>query len=88
MIFMLTPWFQEIDALPRGDTFLRILGAPLAVLGAPAALIIWLGMVVFCVREDRSPISVRIFWFVLFFMTAFFGAAAYFFRVYRKQVQG
>jgi hypothetical protein len=86
MIFMMTPWFSEIEARPRADLFLRILVFPLAILAAPASLIILFGMVAFCVREDRSPISTKIFWFVLFFATACFGAAAYFFRAYRKQV--
>ena len=87
MVFMLSPWFQQIEAMPRGELFLRILGGAVGVVGAPAGLIIWFGMVAFCACEDRSPVSAKIFWFVLFFTTAFFGAAAYFFRVYRKQVQ-
>jgi len=44
-------------------------------------------MVAFCVREDDSPASAKIFWLVLFFIAAWFGAAAYFFAVYRKQVR-
>jgi hypothetical protein len=45
-------------------------------------------MMAFCVREDRSPLSSKVSWFVLFFATAFFGAAVYFFDVYKKQVHG
>jgi nitrate reductase gamma subunit len=81
MIFMMTPWFSEIEARPRADLFLRILVSPLAILAAPASLIILFGMAAFCVREDRSTISTKIFWFILFLATACFGAAAYFFRV-------
>jgi len=87
MIFMLTPWFQQIETLPKGEMFLRIMGGVLGIVGAPASLTILFGMAVFCLREDASPISAKIFWFILFFMTACFGAAAYFFTVYRKQVQ-
>jgi hypothetical protein len=87
VIFMLTPWFQQIDAVPRGDLLLRILGGALGVVGTPASLIILFGMAVFCVHEDRSPIGIKILWFILFFATACFGAAAYFFSVYRRQVQ-
>jgi len=65
-----------------------VLGGALGVAGALASLIIWFGMVAFCLREDRSPLSTKIFWFILFFATGSFGAAAYFFMVYRKQVQG
>jgi hypothetical protein len=88
MIFMLTPWFSEIEARPSADLFLRILVSPLAILAAPASLIIWFGMVAFCILEDRSSAGVKVWWFVLFFATAMFGAAVYFFKVYKKQVQG
>jgi nitrate reductase gamma subunit len=86
MIFMLTPWFQQIEALPKGETLLRILGGILGVVGAPASLVILFGMAAFCFREDRSSIGTKTFWFILFFTTACFGAAAYFFGVHRKQV--
>jgi len=82
----LTPWFQQIESIRGGVLGLRLLGAPLGVAGAPATLILLFGMMAFCVREDRSPLSSKILWFVLFFATAFFGAAVYFFAVYRKQV--
>jgi hypothetical protein len=85
-IFMMTPWFDRIDKVPGYDFLLRVLGGALGVVGAPASLILLLGMAVFCLREDRSPIGTKIIWFVLFFATACFGAAAYFFSVYRKQV--
>lgn len=88
MIFMLTPWFSEIESQPRAALFLRILLSPLAILAAPASLILWFGMTAFCVFVDRSSVGVKIWWFVIFFATAFFGAAVYFFKVYRKQVNG
>ncbi len=88
VIFMLTPLFQQIESLPKGAVFLRILAFPLALLCAPASLIIWIGMMAFCAREDTSQVRAKIFWFVLFFTTGWFGSAAYFFSVYRKQVQG
>jgi hypothetical protein len=84
--FMLTPWFPQITARPSGDLLLRILGSAVGVLGAPASLVLWFGMVAFCAREDDSPTGTKIFWFVLFFVAAFFGSAVYFFSVYRKQV--
>ena len=87
LIFMLTPWFLQIEALPRGEIILRVLGGTLGAVGVPASLVIWFGMMVFCAREDSSSIRIRIFWFVVFFTVAWFGSAAYFFKVYRKQVQ-
>jgi hypothetical protein len=86
MIFMLTPWFQQFQAVPRGKLVLQVLGGTLGVVGAPASLIIWFGMVAFCLREDRAPFSTKLLWFILFFIMAWFGSAVYFFRVYRKQV--
>jgi hypothetical protein len=88
VIFMWSPWFQEIETMPRGDTVLRVLGGVVGIVGAPASIVIWFGMVAYCLREDRSPVGVKVFWFVLFFTTAIFGAAAYFFKVYRRQVPG
>jgi hypothetical protein len=87
MLFMLSPWFQQAEAMPKGELFLRVLGGALGVAGAPASLIIWFGMVAFCLRGDRSHFSTKIFWLILFFTTGPFGAAAYFFIVYREQVQ-
>ena len=87
LIFLMTPWFDQIDKVPSSDFLLRILGGALGVVGAPASLIILFGMAIFCVHEDRSPISAKVFWFIVFFATACFGAVAYFFRVYRKQVR-
>jgi hypothetical protein len=85
MIFMMTPWFDQIDKVPSCDLLLRIVGGALGLVGGSASLIILFGMAIFCVREDRSPISAKIFWFIVSFATACFGAAAYFFTVYRKQ---
>jgi hypothetical protein len=87
ILFVLSPWYQEIQEVPRARIVLQVLGGVLGVFGALASLIIWFGMAAFCLREDPSPVSTKIVWFVLFFVTAWFGSAVYFFRVYRKQVQ-
>lgn len=88
MAFMWTPWFHQFDSYRAGDIILRVLGAPLGVAGAPAALILLFGMVEFCIRHDKAPVSEKILWFIVFFFTACFGAALYFFVVYRKRVHG
>jgi hypothetical protein len=87
MAFMLTPWFSKIAASPGGLLVLRILGGSVGLLGAPASLVILFGMMAFCAREDSSPTSTKILWFVFFFFTAPFGTVVYFFGVYRKQAQ-
>jgi len=88
MLFILSPWFKWFESIPRGTFAAQVLGGALGVVGALASVIIWFGMMAFCLFEDRSPLSTKIFWFILFFATGWFGAAAYFFIVYRGQVQG
>ncbi len=87
LIFMLTPWFDSLETATYGRLLLGLLGGGLGILGTPLCLFLWLGMIFFCLNDDRSPIVDRILWLAVFFTTAFFGAAAYFFMVYRKQVQ-
>ncbi len=87
MVFMVTPWFGVVKSIQGGEVVLRFCGAVLGVLGAPAALIIWLGMTVYCVADDSSSKFNKAVWCVLFFVIACFASAIYFFAVYRKQVQ-
>ena len=87
MVFMLAPWFRDVEAMPHGDLVLRIAGALLGVTGAFASLVIFVGMIIFCLREDRSPTWVKVLWLILFLITACFGTALYFFAVYRRQIQ-
>jgi hypothetical protein len=86
VIFMLTPWFQQIEAVPDAYLLLRVLVAPIALVIAPAFFVIWFGMAAFCIRRDRSSVSDKIMWFILFLATGPFGSAAYYFRVYRRQM--
>lgn len=87
MLFALTPWSKQIGSLPGIKPFLYLLGGVVGLAVVPALVIILLGMMIFCVREDHSPLHVKIFWFIVFFATGWFGAAVYFFTVYRRQVQ-
>ncbi len=87
MASMITPWFWQIAAMPKGLLLLRILGGTLGLFGGPASLVLIFGMMVFCFREDNSSTSAKVFWAVFGFFTAPFGAMVYFFSVYRKQVR-
>lgn len=87
MLFALTPWSKQVESLRGIKPLLYLLGGTVGVVGVPASIIIFLGMVVFCVRGDPSPIHVKILWFILFFATAMFGAVVYFFTVYLRQVR-
>ena len=86
--FMWTPWFGQTASFRAGDLVLRVLGGTLGVAGAPAALILLLGMIAFCLRYDNSPVGDKVLWFIVFFVGACFGAALYFFIVYRKRIRG
>jgi len=85
-VFMATPWFRELQNRESALLILRGIGGILGILGAPASLVLLIGMAIFCVREDRSTVGVKVVWFLIFFSTACFGAAAYFFTVYRRQI--
>ena len=87
MAFMPTPWFSQIVAMHRGELLLRILGALLGILGGPASLVILFGMAIYCIREDDSSTGSKVLWFAVFFITAPFGATAYFFSVYQQQMR-
>jgi hypothetical protein len=87
-IFMLSPWYRLTERQTWSNVLVHVLLSPLAFVAAPACLIILFGMMIFCAREDRSSVGAKILWFILFLTTACFGAAIYFFTVYRKQVQG
>ncbi len=85
MASMMTPWFWQIAAMPKGLLLLRILGGTVGLFGGPASFIILFGMMAFCARDDNSSRSTKVLWFIFFFFTAPFGTAVYFFGVYRKQ---
>jgi len=82
--FMLTPWYRKIETAP--PVVLSVLGGALGILSVTAIIVLIAGMAIFCVKEDRSRFSVKLSWFILFFLIAPFGSAIYYFFVYRKQV--
>lgn len=45
---------------------------------------LWVGMLYFLVRHDSSPGAERVVWFVVVFFGLSFGAAVYYWFVYRK----
>jgi hypothetical protein len=52
----------------------------------PAMPILWFGMAVYCIRYDPSSFGSKIVWFFLFLLLGPAASAAYFFRVYRQQI--
>jgi|SRR5471032_2559748 hypothetical protein len=75
------------DALKANAHFMiaaQVIGAILGVPGSVAVLVILFGMFFYLVKVDST--SPKGTWLVLFFFTGPFGAALYYFVVYRKQL--
>jgi hypothetical protein len=84
-IFVQTPWFRHLEAIPPALFLLRLLGGVIGVTGAVTGLILWFGMAFFCARRDPSRFRVKLSWFILFSLAGPFGSAIYYFSVYRKR---
>jgi hypothetical protein len=87
MAFMVaTHWLWQVDATPRSYIPLRIIGGALGIMGAPAVVILVIGMACHCACDRDLSVGNKIWWFIIFFATGPFGSAVYFFNVYRPQV--
>jgi hypothetical protein len=62
----------------------EVLGTVVGVVGASAALYLWIGMGWYWLRLDHSQSSARKFWFVMLLLLNWVGAIAYYFAVYRR----
>lgn len=69
-----------------GSYALRVFAGSTGVVSALAGPIIFAGMGIFCIFRDRSSMSTRLLWGLIFILISFFGSALYFFAVYRKQI--
>lgn len=87
IVFMVSPMYSLAETHLWSNVLVHVIFSPIAFLAVPACLVILVGMAVFCAREDDSPKGTKILWYILFLSTACFGAAIYFFAVYRKRVQ-
>ena len=87
MIFMVTPTFRSVESIWLGEVILRVIGGILGVIGAPAALIIIIGMAIHCISNRNFTIGTKILWSIFGLLTAPFGAAFYFFTVYKRQTK-
>ena len=86
LVFGLTPWFRQVEEVPGGKLLLQILGGAIGIVGAPASIFIFFAMLIFCFRQDPSPVRVKLLWCIVFLITGWFGAVAYYFMVYRRQL--
>ena len=77
------PWVRNFLNSSSANNALGILSAALLVLTIPCSLIVSFGMACFCAFMDRSPVGVKVLWFLLFLFTWPIGSIVYFFTVYR-----
>jgi hypothetical protein len=69
---------------PGVPLVLVVLWCSLLLVSALAFLVLTFGMAIFCAALDPSPVIAKVLWFGLFFFTAPFGSALYYFTTYRK----
>lgn len=84
LIYVLTPWFPSGEAFNLADWPVRIVGAVVGLAGFLATSFLIFGMAIYCARHDRSRFSVKLSWFLFFFMAAPFGSLVYYFLVFRQ----
>lgn len=87
MIFCLTFWFQQTKTFQSDNLIVLILDVAFVVVSIVAFLIIISGMAIHCLSKSDFSISTKILWSIFAFLTAPFGAAIYFFTVYKKQMK-
>jgi hypothetical protein len=67
------------EALP-----FKIFGALLGVVGASAALWLWVGMCWYWLKLDHSSRRSKVLWLVMLLLGNWVGATVYYFSVYRR----
>jgi hypothetical protein len=87
LMFTFSPLYPIAESQTWSSVLVDIVLSLLVSLAVPASLTIFLGMTLFLVKEDKCRRGIKVVWFVLFLTTLCFGASAYFFAIYTKQVQ-
>lgn len=81
------PWIRNFLNTSSANNGLGNLFAALVVLTIPCMLIVSFGMAMFCAFTDRSPVCVKVLWFLLFLVTWPFGSMVYYFTAYRAFIK-
>jgi len=85
VVFAFLFWQPGVQHIWRNPPLAFVFfGIVLLVLSAIAFFVLIFGMAAFCIVFDPSSVGAKILWFVLFFFTAPFGSAIYFFASYRR----
>jgi multisubunit Na+/H+ antiporter MnhG subunit len=86
MIFGLIFWGQQTKTFPLDNLIALVFAFAFMLVITFAILIIIFGMAIHCIFNRDFSLGAKIPWSIFAFFTAPFGAAIYFFTVYRKQV--
>jgi hypothetical protein len=81
---MIPPLTGLVD-IEHSPTWQRLLWSPVVLGGAPGALFIWSGMLVFWMRLDRSDRWTKRGCFLVLLIGFWYGACLYYFFVYLPQ---
>jgi hypothetical protein len=87
MIFGLTFWGQQTKSFQTDNPIGVVLGGVFVIVSAIAFLVIIFGMAFHCLSNRGFSVGTKILWSTFAFLTAPFGAAIYFFAVYKKQTK-
>jgi hypothetical protein len=87
IVFCLIYWGNQTKSFDTHNPIGVVLGGALTVVSIVAIMPIIFGMAIHCISNSDLSIGAKISWSIFAFLTAPFGAAIYFFTVYKKQVK-
>jgi len=74
--------------IPAEGVLVEVVGAFVGIVGALAALYLWVGMGLYWLRLDHSSSAAKRLWFVVLVALNWVGAIVYYLAVYRRAVSG
>jgi hypothetical protein len=86
MIYGMIFWGQQTKTFPLDNLIAIVFSIAFMLVIISAILIIIFGMAIHCIFNSDFSLGAKTLWSIFAFFTAPFGAAIYFFTVYRKQV--
>jgi hypothetical protein len=78
-------WIENLSEFPWYGLLFEIALVISGVISVVAILATWVGMWIYLFARDDSSFGTKAFWFIVFFLTAWFGSILYFFFVYKQQ---
>jgi hypothetical protein len=87
-VLTVTEFLRPEDiARPLAGILFKVLAIVCGFGGIVGTTILFLGMLLFCIVEDCSPVWKRVFWAMALLAVNLIAALPYYFLVYRKQMR-